>query len=848
MKRPCLPLRTTLKFSVALTSLIAAASLCAPAWAQSVANPTVAADEDVAIVTRPTPFQDAADAQLRSELANSQKGDDGLRTDGAFISADEVIAEEENQILARGQVEMRYDGRLIRADEVRYNQQTGHIVATGNTQTINPDGSIQYADRLEFIDAEQTGSGDRVASISEDNSKLFANKVERVDDNISQLSEVIFTPCELCVKNDKTQEPTWSIQAAKIVQDKNKRMVYYRNAVFKAKGVPVLYTPLLWHADPSMDRASGFLMPKYSNARRRGLSLELPYLWAVSPYTDIIISPQINQKVNPFLNLEVNRKFYSGELNTRFGFTNEAYFTNRGDRYGEKENRGYVIADGEFKINPDWRWNFTAQHVFDDTGENDTLPNRTYADLFWRYKISDAFPSGGEYRASSRQFINQFNLIRQTKNAYASLSMMSFQNLRIGTRSLIPGTTDYRMVAPLSDTMPVVAPMLEAYWSPDVTILGGRTTFMVNGVAIKRFSRPSQDIGQWPAGTALADRGEVDSSRLSVGGNWRRDMITPIGLKVAPFVDVRHDEYNISEYDNSGEDYRISRTLGTAGLDLSYPLIRKFNGFTAIIEPMAQLAVSPDSQVEPYLTNEDSQVFEFDASTLFRANKSPGFDLYEGGQRLSLGLKTQLKFNSGYTVSTLFGRTYRAEVEPVYLQTVTSGSNAYSYDPSGLAGKKSDWIVQAEVGTPLGLRGYSRYRLDSDNGTIRRGETGLSYSNKESRATLRYIVDNTQASVVGGQLVDDQTRYEKVQLSGQHFFTRNWGVSGRLNRDIKNQNWTRSEVALIYRDDCTRLELVYERDETYVGQGQNTRSSSSLSVRISLATLTTSDSDFTDFR
>ena len=842
MKRPCLTLRTTLQFGVAVATLISAASLCAPVWAQTVV------DEDAPIVTRSSPFQAAADAEARTALTNSQKGDDGLKNDGAFISADEVVAEEENLIVARGQVEMRYDGRLIRADEVRYNQATGHIVATGNTQTINPDGSIQYADRLEFIDSEQqTGSGDRVASISADNSKLFANKVERIDDNTSQLSEVIFTPCALCVKNDKTQAPAWSIQAAKIVQDKNKRMVYYRHAVIKAKGVPIFYTPILWHADPGMDRASGFLMPKYSSSKRRGLSLELPYLWAVSPYTDIIVSPQLNQKVNPLLNLEVNRKFYSGEVNTRFGYTNEAYFTNQGDRFGDKAGRGYVLADGAFKINADWRWNFTAQHVFDKTDDADPDPllrNRTYANFFERYKVGDGFPRTGEFRASSRQLINQVNLIRQTNNAYASVSLMSFQSLRIpgGTqgRILVPGTTEYRILSTPQNSLPAVAPMVEAYWSPDVRILGGRTRFMVNGVSIKRYAPPPSDIGQGATGS-------VDSSRLSFGGNWRRDMLTPVGLKVAPFVDVRHDEYNISEYDNSGEKYRISRTLGTAGIDLSYPLIRKFNGFTAVVEPMAQVAVSPDSQVEPYLTNEDSQVFEFDASTLLRANKSPGFDLYEGGQRLSLGLKTQLKFNSGYSLTTLIGRTYRAETEPVYLQTV--GNTATLYDPSGLAGKASDWIVQAEAGTPFGLRGYSRYRLDSDDGSIRRGETGLSYSNRQgTRATMRYLIDNTQAAVRNGQLVDDLTRYEKIQLSGEHFFTRNWGVSGNLNRDLKNRNWTRSEVALIYRNDCARLELVYERDQTLIGSGLSTRSTSSLSVRVSLATLTTSDSDFTDFR
>lgn len=832
----------SLKLGVGFIGLMAAGALGAPAAAHTLELGATRhnlffadADERGSADTAPPvpkPELVAQTAPLPAiQTTKTVSEDDGLGEDGAYITADEVETTEDNVLIARGKVEMRYEGRLIRADEVRYDQNTGRTIAIGNTQTINADGSVQYADRLEFDDSEGTGEGLRIASVDADNSKLFANRVEQVDKDTTRLTEVIFTPCELCVKDNVTQEPTWSIQASEIKQDRKRRMVIYRNAVFKARGVPVFYAPVLWHADPGAKRASGFLMPKVGTSKRRGASLELPYYWAVSPYTEVIISPKFSQKVNPLLNLEANRKFYSGQLNSRFGFTQDAFFDNNSDKGGESLSRGYLLADGAFKINPDWRWSFTAQRVFDDNNAN----------FFERYKIDDGFPKVGDYVGNSRQLTSQINLNRQTDSSFFGVSLISFQSLQIASQSLIPGTTIRRPVAVNDDTLPVVAPMIEAHWAPSQTIFGGRATFAATGVSILRRRKPSADIG-------LGAQGPVDSARLSLEASWRRDMITPIGLKIAPFLDLRHDQYRISDYDadaNTDDNYDISRSISTAGIDLSYPLIRKFKGFTTIIEPIAQIAISPDSKLSPYLTNEDSQSFEFDHTTLFKANKSPGFDLYEGGERLSLGLKTQVITDGGLKVSTLLGRTFRAEPETSYLQTIPGTS--YVYDPSGLSGTKSDWVVQADVRSPAGIYGFTRLRLDSDTGSIRRGEAGFSVIRNETRATVRYIVDNTRATVIGGEFFDDQTRYQNLQFSGQHFFNAKWGVSGRVERDMLREVWVRSEVGLIYRDDCTRIDLLYQRDETAIAL-YNGEASSSISIRISLATLTTSDADFSDIR
>src|SRR5690606_29468222 len=104
-----------------------------------------------------------------------------------------------------------------------------------------------------------------------------------------------------------------------------------------------------------------------------GLSYEQPYLWAISPSQDLIISPQINQRVNPFLNLEWRKRFWSGEIEARGGYTYERLFgdadlnrdgvisdSEENVRYGDPGSQSYILAEGRFRVGQDWRWGFTA--------------------------------------------------------------------------------------------------------------------------------------------------------------------------------------------------------------------------------------------------------------------------------------------------------------------------------------------------------------------------------------------------------------------------------------------------------------------------------------------------------
>jgi LPS-assembly protein len=765
-------------------------------------------------------------APLGPPATATTPGPDGLLLGGAYIESDNMRELKDKTVIAYGHVQMRYKEKTIFADQVSYDPNTQITIATGHTVTVDEDGSMQFADSATYDSNMNQGTSGNFADLGADNTKIFARRVDRIDENTNRLYNIIYTPCQLCASHGVTQPPTWSISATKVTERKDKEMIYYDNAVIKLKGVPVFYSPLLWTPDPGMPRASGLLQPIPGNNRARGISLQQPYLWVISPYSYLIIDPEFNSKVNPLLNLQYERRFYSGDLNIRFGVTDDKFFDNAGHRWGTDATRGYVIADGRFKINDDWRWSFTAEHVDDPNKDINPATGKPYGDnanFFERYGVNGAWDQRGEWTVDARELINQANLTRQTPNSFVSLSMADFQSLQIaGYENLTSVTTRPYIVS--SDTFPTIAPMVEAYWSPDFNILGGEFTAGLNALGLQHKVFPGVKV----APAAADGTTGFDTARVTATASWTADYIFGTsGFKGGPFFDLRHDYYHETDLTSAGLSADASRDLATAGFNLSYPLFRKFKDIAVVVEPVAQVAVSPKYQSNPDIPTEDSQSLELDETDLFTPNRSPGFDLYEGGARLNMGVRTSWLWDKGMKINTLVGRVYRDDVQTQFLQTATDPRNSVTatdaagktvdYDPYGLAYKESDWIADGDFDTGKGLYGYSRIRLDSSTLRLRQGEAGLSVYSPRTEATMRYIVNNTYP------VVDPATHrltstfgpnYRDLQLYARHFLTSHWGVSARLDRDLLLDKWRRSTLSLIYKDDCIWVEVIYERNDT----------------------------------
>ena len=804
------------------------ALLASPALAQTPAPPPTPADADLA-------------------------GLDGLEEGGLFLEAESIIEDRANNTLtARGNVTARYEQRTLRAQEIIYDTVTGRVIARGNAEILQPDGTVQYADEIELDDQLRAGVAVGFAARQEYNAKIAAATAVRRSETVNELNRAIFTPCEICTPAGKPKQPTWSIQAEKIVQDRDRQLVYYRNAVVKAFGVPVFYTPVLWHADPTAERQSGFLMPDLTVSDRRGVSYEQPYLWVISPYQDVVISPQINTKVNPFLNVDWRKRFWSGLAQARGGVTHEQLFDSDGDRYGEDSTRSYILADGDFQLTPAWRWGFTAERVSDDT-------------LFNRYDIDDVYEDRGYFRSDRRRLTSQAYAIRQTERSFLSVSAVSFQSLRpTYMRDRSTGGPDFSECDPTPPIdiarciysedegfLPVAAPLVEARWEPRGNVLGGRLRLQADAVALTR----AEDAGgvrveDGPGGRFYTARPGnpndpgLDMARAGASLDWRRSITTRGGVRFEPFLEARGDVYRLQDLDVGGEDESFGRLTGTAGIDVRYPLIRRTAWGSVILEPMAQLAISPEAELDLRRPNEDGLWFEVDETNLFRADRLAGADLHEGGARVTVGGQATINWGEDRFARGFVGRSFRADDAPAlrvrdYTDPLDVDpaipNTPRVFNPTGLADRSSDWILAGAAKPFANLSLWGRARID-DAGNVRRGEAAANWDFDRARGFLRYVVDKDaffDNPEQPGYFPTFQ-EVEDLQVGGEVLVTRNWGVTFDATRDLNNNLWRRSEIGLLYLDECTRIELVYERNETELfGFGR----SESVLLRLNLATL-----------
>ncbi len=94
-----------------------------------------------------------------------------------------------------------------------------------------------------------------------------------------------------CKKRDKC--PPWEMSAEEIRHDKKKKIINYKNASLKIYDQKIFYFPKFFHPDPTVKRQTGFLIPKLEDNSSSGLSLNIPYFFAIAENKDFTISPRI---------------------------------------------------------------------------------------------------------------------------------------------------------------------------------------------------------------------------------------------------------------------------------------------------------------------------------------------------------------------------------------------------------------------------------------------------------------------------------------------------------------------------------------------------------------------------
>jgi LPS-assembly protein len=668
-----------------------------------------------------------------------------------LLQADELVYDNDNaRVTAKGNVELYYGNYTLLADRVIYDRSANTLSAEGNVRIKDPDGAVITSDQITLTDDFRDGFIESLKLVTKDDTRIVAASASRQAGNVTVFEKGWFTPCKPCVENPN-KAPTWRIRAGKITHQRDQATIKFKNAVFDLFGVPVLWVPYFQIADPTVKRKSGFLMPSYSHSNELGSTVQIPYYFALSDHYDFTFAPMVTEKAGTLLLGDWRHRLSSGAYRIELaGVWDKGTFESPTDG----DFRGSIKTDGRFALNPYWSYGWDILAETDETF-------RRFYNLDSRLKTDR---------------ISQIYLEGLHDRNYASMRFYNTQSLLF---------TD----EPFSDA--TVFPIIDYDYIAKNPLIGGELSFNSNVMVFQ-------------------NQEGIDSNRLIVEANWRRQMIDGIGQVFTPFAQLRGDIYGVNGIGrglDGSEDFvddekegssAILRGVALGGVEYRYPFVASTGNVTHVLEPIAQIIGRPDTAGnQQEIPNEDALSLVFDDTILFDLDKFSGYDRIETGTRANVGGRYTAQFASGAYGRAVFGQSYQI-----------AGDNEFDtdfYRTAGLATDQSDYVggLYVQASSYLGFSAQSRF--DEQNFSVQRTDLSSWARYGPARVRVNYADVTSEPG-----LADDQPR-EEIVTAGTLAVTEYWSLLGNFRYDLALDQTITDGLGLRYQDDCFLIDLTYQR-------------------------------------
>lgn len=692
-----------------------------------------------------------------------------------LFRADEVEYDEQLALtVARGHVEISQNGLVLLADTVSYNQRTDTVTASGNVSFSQPTGEILFADFMELRDSMNEGFAKNVRMLLADRSRLAANTARRTNGNRTELRRGVYSPCDLC-KNDPSAPPAWQLKAREIDHDKEQQLIEFRDATMEIDGWPVFYSPYMSAPDPSVKRASGFLIPSIGGSNTLGANVTIPYYWVLGPDKDLTLVSRFMSHAGALVTGEYREDFSNGVLDALASGNHSNVGTGNTSSNEGEQWRGQINEHSVFDLDETYRTGLDLQRVSDQT----FLTRFGFGNPLLNAMISRGYLEGFEPRAST------------DINTYA------FQ-------PLVPGIG--------ASTQPIVLPVANRNWQSEPDVFDGRWNLNANLLDIVR------QVG-------------TQTRRLSLGSEWDRTFYDGIGGQYHLSASGRGDGYWINNLSNVSNPelpsaffpvdgqpptapiptgFTTGRAFPQIGLVWSYPFIHRGDEITEVIEPIVGGFAGPSSGNRRNIPNEDSLDFQFSDSDLFRPDRLAGYDILDTGQRVDYGAKFGLYDKAGGSYRALVGQSYRAQ------------PNAFLPLSSGAENRLSDVVGRVVLSPSSYLDLIYRFRYETNNnfGSSLQ-QVGVSAGPPSLRlsTTFVYLPAQLQSQVVTNPSPGQNVLYgkrEQLTFNATARLTRYWSlqaaqtinlttsttlVNGVMTPSASSASLNAS-LSAIYQDEC----------------------------------------------
>jgi len=679
------------------------------------------------------------------------------------FEADRIDYDQDRDIVtASGNVRAARQGVTLAADSVEWNRADGTVIARGDVVLVNENGDKAYADEMDVTESLRDGIINNLLIVTQNGNRLAAVKGERKGE-IYVMEQAAYTPCRVEDDDGCPKDPTWQIQADRVVLDMASERVRYDGARVSLLGMPLIPLPGLRHSIGD-EGSGGLLVPNVGYDRRNGFEFSLPYYWRLDTNRDLTLTPHIYSNVLPMLEGNYRQLLSNGAFQIT-GYTTVSGRTSLADpsvTLSEDRFRGYIAASGKLQFDPQWSL----------TGSLRAVTDRTFLN---RYDISR------EDRLRST-----LNLERVGQNSYFSIAGWAFQPLRAGS--------------PIGQ-VPIALPAIDFRLRASDPVFGGSVQVQANSLAILRTE------GQ-------------DTQRAFLGVTWTRSLLTGLGQEVTFTGYARGDIYHSAQNDLSptviyrGDPGWQTRGIAAAALDVRWPFIGEAFGGTQRIVPRVQLVLAPRI-ANLSVPNEDARAIDLEDSNLFALNRFPGYDRFEDSSRVTYGFDYRLD-RPNLTIDATIGQSYRLTDRETVLP-----------DGTGLSDRLSDIVGRYQIRYKDFIQLTHRFRLDKDNFAVRRNEIEATVGSRKTYVEMGYLrLDrNITSGVEDLRDVEEIrlgarvaiTRYWSVFGSTNIDLT---GASDDPTSDLSGFEPVRHRFGIAYEDDCVEMGLTWRRDYVTVGDAQ----------------------------
>ena len=441
----------------------------------------------------------------------------------AVLVADDLFITRDRVLVAQGNVEAFQGNTRIRAGSIRYDDQTGGLTIEGPIVLNDGEGSVILADAAELDQGLQNGLLRGARMILNQQVQLAAVQIDRVDGRYSQLYKTAVTSCKVC---EDGEVPLWQIRARRVIHDSVAQQLYFDDATFHIRSVPVFYLPRLRLPDPTLDRATGFLAPSVRTTSQLATGLKIPYFIKLGDSRDLTLTPYLSSATRT-LELRYRQAFTSGRIEFQGAYTR--------DDQRPDDTRGYLFGTGSFDLQRDYKLSFNIKTVSDEA-------------YFTEYDYSN------EDRLRS-----DLTLSRAKRDSYLRTSLYNFESLRPGE---------------VNATLPtlVISGEFERRFFPK--FVGGEVRLSLEAHSQRR-SSDVDVIGR-------------DVARINGTVEYLQRFVHGSGLVTDARTGATFNFFDITQ--DSSFEQNHSDLAPFAALALSYPMVRRgADGVTQILAPVAQI-------------------------------------------------------------------------------------------------------------------------------------------------------------------------------------------------------------------------------------------------------------------